>query len=185
MRVFIEIENLEQLEEEQQWDIARKTLFQLWKEDKDNVDKAIRLIAECWRIQSLWDCCINDEGLKYEDFQDVLIEVTEYGLKHFTDNINFLIVVGYMTNIIPYLFYKENKGEYFIEWENKGKSMLQKAYHLSQNNILAKVLFYGSINDVMKGNKAKEEIKPILVDLFPGNTSIEQYFREMLLCEYE
>jgi len=185
MKIFNEDKYLEQLEKEEKWKDIKKYLYEKWKNNKEDIDTTLRLGTECWNILEMWDYCINNDGLNYEDFQDALIEVTEYGLKHFTDNIKFLTVVGYMTNMLPYLFYKENKEEYFTEWENKGRSMLQKAYHLSQNNILAKVLFYGSINDVMKGNEAKEEIKPILADLFPGNTSIEQYFREMLLREYE
>jgi len=179
---FENVENLHELEQNEQWEVIRKSLYEQWLGQKDNLGILVRLALECWLVMSDWDCCINNEGLNYELFKSNLMDSYVYGLAHFGDNEKFLCLFGYMMSLFPYFFYLNNdkNSEKYLIYENKGKSMLEKAYRNFSNNPLAKVLFLGSIDQTKECDKAKMRLKLSLSSLFPGDTAIEKYFKEIL-----
>jgi len=176
------VENLCEMEKGERWEAVRKLLYEQWVGDKNNLESLIRLASECWLIMTDWDCCINNEGLNYELFKSNLMDSCSYGLEHFGDNEKILCLFGYMMSLFPYFFYSNDdpNGEEYLVCESKGKSMLEKAYRNFPDNQLAKVLFFGSIDQTKKYDEAKMMLKPSLSSLFPGDTAIEQYFKEIL-----
>jgi hypothetical protein len=176
------VENLHKMEQSEQWEAIRKLLYEKWITDKSNLKALIRLASECWLIMTDWDCCINNEGLDYELFKRNLMESCSYGLEHFDDDEKILCLFGYMMSLFPGFFYSNNDltGQAYLDYENKGKSMLEKAYNNYPDNPLVRVLFLGLADETKKYNDAKIELKPHLSSLFPGETAIEQYFKEIL-----
>ncbi len=179
---FDNVENLYELEQNEQWEAIRKSLYEQWVVDKNSLGSLIRLASECWLIMSDWDCCINNEGLDYKLFKSNLVDSCSYGLEHFSDDEKILCLFGYMMSISPYFFYSNDdpNGKEYLAYESRGKAMLKKAYRNYPNNPLVKVLFLGSTERTREYNNARIELKPYLSSLFSGDTAIEQYFKEIL-----
>ncbi|MCL2311030.1 MAG: hypothetical protein FWC41_00865 [Firmicutes bacterium] len=179
---FSILENLYDLEQDGQWEAIRKLLYKQWENHKSKLESLVTLAFECWIVLSEWHCCIKNENLNYDLFKDNLIDVYNYGIEHFDNNQIFQCLFGYMMSLFPNLFYSDDdlSGEKYVLYENKGKAMLEKSYRNNPNNLLAKVLFFGTTDKTKEYNKAREEIKPLLTTLFPGKTAIEQYFKEVL-----
>jgi len=181
------VENLQQMEQNEQWETIRKLLYEQWLGQKDSLGALIRLASECWLVMAEWNCWIKNEGLDYELFQRNLIDSCSYGLEHFGDDEKILCMFGYMMSRFPYFFYSSDDpdGKEYLAYERRGKSLLEKAYRNYPNNPLAKVLFLGSINrptkdQTTKYDEARMAIRPFLLSLFPGNTEIERYFKDVL-----
>ena len=69
----------------------------------------------------------------------------------------------------------------FLQYENKGKDMLKLSYINEPENKLYKALYLGTSNNldkIMIDNK--QEWNKIIQQLFPQNTEIEEYFKEVL-----
>lgn len=191
MRVFPVIEGLEELEKEEKWEEARVMLYNLWSTDKENLDSFLRLISECWFLVAEWDVEKTD-GLDWEVFQDTLIECMTYGIgvPRFYENTYFLCIVGYMITLLPELCFNEKTkqgtfSETFLKWESHGKEMLVKA--VKRNPIdLVMALYLGfsrknERNEEMEEMfvKARKSVRKHIGEYFPGNSAIEQYFKEV------
>lgn len=177
--MFLNIERLSEMEKLEKWEEIRVFLLGSWKKEKNNIDLAIRLGTECWYILSLWDCYINNENLVWDNFQDSLIEVTNYGLKNYNDDVSFLCIFGYMISILPYLFYKEDLDKEYEKWEEKGRQMIKIAHQKNPNHQLVKVMYLAMTNNVKGYKKARIELLLHLPELFPGNSYIEEYFKDI------
>jgi hypothetical protein len=181
MSYFINVEGLYDLEEKERWEEARLLLLNIWKEDKLNSKKLIRLLAECWYVLSLWDCCIKTEDLSFQVFQETLIECTEFGLKNLKNNSQFLCVAGHMISIFPYLFYIDDADGLYTEWEQRGIDMLCRAYEIDPDDKIIEVFNLGCASDLYNEyNKAKNLLLSRLESLFPGKTELEIYFKNTL-----
>ena len=176
------VENLHQMEQDEQWEAIRKSLYERWACQKDNLGALIRLASECWLIMTDWHCCINNEGLDYELFKRNLMDSCSYGLEHFGDDEKVLCLFGYMMSLFPYFFYSKDdpSGKEHLAYESNGKSLLKKAYHNYPDSLISKVLFLGSTDRTIEYNEAQMAIKPFVPLLFPGDTAIEQYFKGIL-----
>jgi len=184
MSYFINIDGLVELEQQERWEEARELLYKIWESDKLNSGKLIRLLSECWQVLSLWDCCIKNESLSFQVFQDTLIECTKFGLKNFNDDSRFLCVTGYMISILPYLFVVQGTEALYTEWEQKGVDMLSRAYELDPNDKVAEILNLGRTSEFFEYNKALESITPELTTLFPWETYVDVYFKDILSIRY-
>lgn len=178
---FMPVQDLVKLEKQQDWELARAVLYQIWEEDKENADKLIRVLSECWYVLSLWDCCIETDNLSYSVFQGTLRECMEFGEEKFQDNTKFLCITGYMLSLLPHLFYNSEPGFLYEKWEEKGREMLQKACESDNSDVVAKVLYYGGISFRGAYCQGKVDIASVVEDIFPEQTAIEQYFKEILL----
>jgi hypothetical protein len=180
---FSSVDYLSEMEKVEQWESIRALLYEQWTNEKDNLEKLLRLASECWLIMTDWDCCINNEEIDYDLLKSNLIETYSYGIEHFEDNTKLLCLFGYMISLFPYFFYIKNDpdGKEFLFYESKGKEMLEKAHQYDKGNLLVKVFYLGSSNrHIKKYKKAREDLKPHLLELFPGDTAIEQYFKDGL-----
>jgi len=184
MSYFIKVDGLEDLEKQEKWEEARSLLDDAWQEDKLNSDKLLRLLSECWYVLSLWDCCINTEKLSHQAFQDTLIECMNFGLLNLGNAPRFLCVAGDMASFLPYLFYNCGSGDLFVEWEQKGLEMLHKSTLLDPNDLLAKTLNLGtsahSSEYASEYAEAKKRLSSQLSSLFPSETAIELYYKDIL-----
>jgi len=168
------------MEHSEQWEAIRQMLFDQWQKDKSNFEVLIRLASECWLVLTEWDCCINNENLVFEKFKNNLIDTCIYGLKHFETKTEFLCVFGYMISLFPYFFYYgESDGRYSL-WEKRGKEMLERAHQNAPNDLLTKVLFLGSTDREREYRTEKSKLEFLLSELFPGDSAIEQYFKDVL-----
>lgn len=191
MRVFPIIEGLEELEKKEKWEEARVILYDLWSADKENLDFFMRLSSECWFLVAEWEV-EKTNGLDWEVFQDTLIECMTYGIEvpRFYENTYFLCIVGYMITLLPELCFNEKTkqgtfSETFLKWEAHGREMLAKA--VKQDPIdLVMALYLGffhknELNEEMKKKyvEARESVRKHIGKYFPGNSAIEQYFKEV------
>ena len=188
--VFVEVKGLLELERAEKWEEARALLYELWNADRENVDLFLRVFSECWYVLCEWDAVVDAKGLSWDIFQDTLIECTTYGLAHFGGDSRFLWVGGYMIKTFPYLFYrgegpdKENIAALNSKWESKGTEMSDKAARQEPNNLMAKLYSVGSYQFTVANGKdeyleIKKRLVPLLGKYFPGDTAIEEYFRDM------
>jgi hypothetical protein len=180
MSYFIDVEGLIGLEKQEKWEEARTLLYNLWESDKLNSDKLIRLLSECWYVLSLWDCCIDTENLSYQTFKDTLVKCVEYGLLKFNDNPRFLCMAGYMSSILPYLFYEGNTESLYVEWEQKGKEMLNLSTVLNGDDLISNMLSLGAKSATSEYFESVNKLLPMLNNIFPNETAIELYFRDVL-----
>ena len=182
--VFIEIQNLYKLEKEHKWKQIISLLQNKWYHDKNNIDIMLRLASECWYIMSNWDLLdLNNSDLDFDNVQSLLIETYDYFSKNCTLNNKALAIFGYMISLFPNYFYTDydKNGKIFLQYENKGKDMLKLSYINEPENKLYKALYLGTSNNldkIMIDNK--QEWNTIIQQLFPQNTEIEEYFKEVL-----
>ena len=185
--VFIEIQNLSELEKEKKWKQAIYLLKNKWNENKDDVEVILRLATECWYLMSNWEfLCLDNSDLEFQDVQNTLIETYNYFIKHCKNDNKGLAIFGYMISLFPNYFYtdKDNNGKLFLQYENIGKDMLKSAYENEPKNILYKTLYLGTTNCPNKTiDDAKHELNKIIQNLYPQNTEIEEYFKEILQNE--
>jgi len=180
MKYFVEVTELAALEKQEKWEEVRSLLFNQWNSDKNNIDRLLRLMTECWYVLVEWDCCIANEGLAFQQFKETLMLSTEYGLQHFPQNSRFLCMAGYMISLFPYLFYHDGSDSKYLELEHKGKQMLAESYALNPDDPVATVFCLGTKNQDKEYLEAKAMLSASFIDLFRGETAIEQYFRDIL-----
>jgi len=185
MRYFNDYELLSNLEKQGKWESARELLYDDWIADINNGERLVRLISECWYILSEWDTgLISDTGLSFQVVQNTLFESVEFGITNLSSDSRFLCITGYMISLFPYLFYvndsNHNTDVLYVEWEQRGSDMLQKAYQINPNDKVAEALNLGKSIGLAKYNEAKKALKPDLQHLFPGDTAIEMYFKDIL-----
>ena len=182
--VFIEIKNLQKLEKEHKWKQVISLLQNKWFQDKNNIDIMLRLASECWYIMSNWHFLnLDNSELDFDNIQNILIETYNYFSKNHTNNNKCLAMFGYMISLFPNYFYKDydKNGRIFLQFQNQGKDMLQLAYTNEPENKLYKALYLGTYNNSSKLiEDTKQELNDILQHLFPNNTEIEEYFKEVL-----
>jgi hypothetical protein len=177
---FVDVDGLEELERAEKWDDARRLLLGIWEADSDDVAKLCRVFSECWYVLVEWDCCIDTDGLDPDEFKRTLIRVTTCGMARFGRDYRFLWLAGYMISLFPYLFFGGNSDALFLEWEKKGRDMMSLATDIRPGDAIARAVYLGSGKASRAYARAKSQPRPVLSHTFPGNTAIEEYFRDVL-----
>ena len=180
--VLIEIEKLSELEQKHQWNDAVILLQNLWNKNRNNEDLLLRLATECWYLITNWDLLdLEHANLRFEDIQSILIETYNFLIEHHSGSNKIIAIFGYMISLFPNYFYTDfdQNGKLFLQFEKIGKEMLHQAY-LNGAQPLYEILYLGSIHKV-KANSSEQALKLNVRELFPGDTAVEQYFREVLL----
>lgn len=180
MRYFQNVDGLSDLEKQERWEDARLLLYKNWMYNKICANSLIRLLAECWYVLSLWDCCIDTEHLSFQAFQDTLLETVTYGIEHFSNCQKFLCMAGYMIYMLPYLFCTEHSNISYSDWENTGIHMLHRAKNCMPHDAVSDILNLGLSSDQVAFRKAKEKLSSELDNLFPKETAVEGYFNNIL-----
>jgi hypothetical protein len=84
-----------------------------------------------------------------------------------------------MASTLPHLFYSSGSGDLFAEWEQKGIEMLRKSTLLDPNDLLAKTLYLGTSAHSPEYAEAEKRLSSQLTSLFPHETVIEMYFKDI------
>lgn len=180
-RVFLEIDGLAALEQQEEWKKALKLLYELWHNDRMNVQKLCRFSSECWYVLSQWDYWMHASDLSMDQVKNDLIQATDFGIRYFENDAMFLWLSGYMISQFPFLFYNGNADEMFVRWEHIGKNMLRASVQIQPENSIAKILYWGSMPDCAEAYLAeRRRFHPYLSAAFPGHTWIEEYFKDVL-----
>ncbi|WP_100334107.1 hypothetical protein [Bacillus alkalisoli] len=168
----------DELEKQEKWYEAKNYMYLEWKNDQKDLKKFIRLSFLCWYVVVEWGC-IETTDLLHEEYENLLKELTIHGFRKYSDQPDFLWTFGYMISMFPYYF-----GEH-EEWENIGKEMLAKAYHLRPSDLISKMVYLGILDSSKLDNdtaykKACLEVSPILSLTFRGEGAFQRYFKEVL-----
>ena len=161
------------LESQERWNEAKLIMIKKWNENPVNVKAAIRLGFLCWYILVEEDC-IGGRKLGSNELESILNEVTHFGLTNFMENEDFLWCFGYMISQFPYYF-----GDYEY-WEEKGISMLKRAYELCPDDPVYQYSYLGSLPD--SGGKLKvelQQVQTVLEDRFQGEGILSDYFKDV------
>jgi len=179
MSFFLKIECLDEIEHQHKWELAVETLYNLWHEDMGNVSKLCRLISECWIILSKSESEFVLSTESFKSIKEKLINCTNRGLNSFSKEPSFLWLCGYMMTLFPYLFYDDSKDDLYSSVEKIGGELLCRAKTLEPENYLYKVSYLGvgEFNDEYV--RTRKKLQKVLNDIFPDNTMIEEYFREV------
>ena len=144
MRYFQKVDGLGILECQEKWEDIRPLLHKNWKQYETCPDSLIRLMAECWYVLTLWDCCICKEKLSYEAFKTTLLETVTFGVKHFKNYQKFLCMAGYMISVRPDLFCTKHSDTSYSDWKTMGIDMLQSANRIDPYDAVANILYLGT-----------------------------------------
>jgi len=166
-------DEINSLENKQEWQAAKDILFKEWSKNKDDLSILIRLGTLCWYVLVFWER-INTNGANETDFYNTLDIVTSYGLDKFSDNTEFLWIFSYMISSFPYYF-----GDY-CEYENLAKKMIEKAHKLSPNDPLITMLLLNDESDEYYA--LCKEVANSLKDRFKEDNSINRYFKNVFDC---
>ncbi len=115
-----------------------------------------------------------------EDLSKELNKELKFGLKNFENIPEFNFIAGYTITIFPYEF-----GDY-IELEKYGKQLLFKASKLEPNNVLFKMVFFGSLentNDEQKKeyNNLKSKVSKEILENYFGNGLLNKYYNQVFI----
>ena len=127
----------------------------------------------CWYV-------LTEEGpleiqdVDFDELETILRQVTDFGLVNFGTNEDFLWCFGYMISLFPYYF-----GE-FEYWEEKGISMLKRAYEICPDEPVYKYSYLGSFpNSDEKLKDEFQKVHVVLKDRFQGNGVLSEYFKSV------
>lgn len=162
---------VDQLEEEEKWFEAYHYMKEEWNHNPTFKTTA-RLSFFCWQMIEEWGF-YPDTGLDYDELQNTLRELTEYGLRNYKDEPEYLWILGYMSSIIPYPF-----GDY-EEWEEKGVFFLKRAHELKPDDPIFSFFYKGDRLSKREYQKEKLALVPIIRQRFQGNGVLQSYFREI------
>lgn len=149
---FYTRKDLEQIEKEETLlkEYTQK-ICNIWEKDKC-VSNTILLIKEIWYVLSFWTQ-IATSKLEYEDLKKILLFSNEYGRKHYFNNYEFLFFSGYMMSVLPYLFITDNSENEYVQIEENGNKMIEKAYEINCNEWSKLIMLR-----IYSGNKVREKI---------------------------
>lgn len=171
-------EKVDTLECQEKWNEAKDYMYEEWKKDSLSLKKYLRLSFLCWYIV-VESGCLNDPSINSEEYENILLEIKDFGFNHFGRDSEFLWIYGYMVSLFPYYF-----GEY-EEWEEKGQQMIYEAHQLRpQDSIIKLVYIRGLPSSVVPGIKDLEQtVNEALPLRFKGNGELQRYFKEVLKSE--
>ena len=109
------------------------------------------------------------------------MKAMEYGLSNCHDDATFLWMAGYTLSLSPHLFCKNGNDAAYAAWEQRGKRLLQSAVQLEPVNLIAKVFYLGTQTISEEYLTLKAQVAPCLEQLFPGDSAVEVYFKDVLM----
>ncbi len=176
---WVEVDTLENKGE---WNEAKSLLIENWNQNPNDLKTVIRLGFLCWYVLvEEGPLNIQEEDVDFDELETILHQVTDFGLANFGANEVFLWSFGYMISLFPYYF-----GE-FDYWEEKGFSMLKRAYEICPGEPVYKYSYLASFSnsDEKQYNDVIQKLQVGLKNKFQGNGALSEYFKEVLRYEYE
>ncbi|WP_341226947.1 hypothetical protein [uncultured Arcticibacterium sp.] len=173
----MELKAILQLENEEKYEAALTKYRQAYFEKPSDF--------EIWKHYYffLWYLNVEDGSLGLQEFVKInnlsleLEQISNDGIKKYSQIAEGLFVLGYTINLFPYLF-----GEY-VEWEQKGKEMMVGAANLEPNNIIYSMVVLGlgvEIQGNLNYKMVCKKAAPIVNDKFSSNGLLNSYFKAVL-----
>ncbi|WP_214772211.1 hypothetical protein [Exiguobacterium sp. s39] len=167
---------VDRLEKQKKWNEAKVYLLKSWRQHPEDIKTVIRLGFFCWYVTfEHGPLEITEKDIDIEDLESLLKEVTHDGLRHFMNHEDFLWCFGYMISMTPYYFGEDD------EWEEKGISMLRRAYELYPDEPIYTYSYFGSfLNTHGLLENESQHIQQVLEDRFKGERLLSEYFKSMV-----
>jgi hypothetical protein len=126
----------------------------------------------------LWNA-IEDATTEFNERIEVnklLQKLFDEGKNNFSELADFNFITGYTVSIFPYEY-----GDY-DDLEFEANQMLKKATEMEPENLIYKLVYFGSISNVDKEEYRKLEIEssPKVLETFSGKGTLNKYFRQIL-----
>lgn len=160
---------------------TNRELYILWKQNKRD-DIFLLLYTQLWMaLEEVYMENVIDYYKKDCYEKKLFFELVEYQKRFFKKNIKIQLLTGYFYATTEYLFFL-NKENDIYNIVDEGKNIIKKLYDNNQEKFEV-YIFYICI---LQGKRKKwiknrkwylREIKK----LFPSNSEIDQYFREIFL----
>lgn len=157
-----------------------RTLYIKWLDTKDE-ELFLVLYTYAWFFADDVYC---DSPEKFYDEntyeKELFFELLEYGKKYLQKNVKFMLLTGYIYNT-TWHYFGGNMDYDCEEIEEEGKRIILDLYNEYPESLGIKC-FYGMLYGFKKACicDGKEEIKEVVYELFPSNSQIDMYFREIL-----
>ena len=166
------LQNIFELEDAEKFEEVYKIYYDLYLEDK--------LDYEIWKhfYFFLWTA-IEDAPSEFNEkinHNEMMQKMFEDGKKYFYDLADFNFIAGYTVSIFPYEY-----GNY-DDLEIEANKMLKKATEIEPENLIYKLVYYRSLENVDKVEyrKLETESAPKILETFSGKGTLNKYFRQVL-----
>lgn len=161
------------LESKEKWNEAKSYLIKYWRQNPKDLKTVIRLGFFCWYVL-VEEGPLEIKNVDFDELESLLNEVTHFGLANFMTSKDFLWCFGYMISLFPYHF-----GDY-EHWEEKGISMLKRAYELCPDEPVFKYSYLTSFpNTYGKLKDELQQVQAVLEDRFTGEGVLSVYFKSV------
>ncbi len=175
-----------ELEKMNKWKSLAYVVYQNWKDEPYRLEHVLCAGTELWYIRLIIDYFEDWSPHPYgielanrEEIEDMLMDVTRCGLKHFHNNSTFNAYFGYMFKVMPY-FFKDYNGDY-VGWQQKGISMMRYSYMLDSLNPLAKAMYYEiDCDNESDYIQACQELWKQIDPIEWGQSEVQMYFYSVL-----
>ncbi|MED4784686.1 hypothetical protein [Brevibacillus choshinensis] len=166
-------EDVDLLESQGKWNEAKETLIKHWNMNRTDLKILIRLGFFCWYVL-VEEGPLGITGVDFDELENVLHEVTIFGLDNFAYNEDFLWSFGYMISLFPYHF-----GDY-EHWEAKGNQMLKQVNDMYPDDPIYKYSYLGSLPGSYGQHKSVFlELQAIIDERFQGEGVLSGYFKSV------
>jgi hypothetical protein len=175
------LQNIFELEEAEKFEEVYKIYSDLFLEDKSDY--------EIWKhfYFFLWTA-IEDAPTEFDEkinLREMMRKMFEDGKKSFSNLADFNFIAGYTVSIFPYEY--GNDAYDYDKFEIEAFQMLKKATELKPENLIYKLVYYRSLDNVDKVEyrKLEAESAPKILETFSGKGALNKYFRQVLTYRIE
>ena len=164
-----------QLETDSNFEAALNEYRQLFRSNIEDL--------ELWKFYYffLWYISVEDIALGLENFNEEnqinfdLLTLTKFGIENYSNNPEALFVMGYTVSVYPYIFPE------LQNWEDCGRSMLEKASNLVPLDDIYKLAYLGSHSyNEPEYNALCKQTTGQVKSRFRGNGLLNSYFIDVL-----
>lgn len=209
-RIFSDIPDVNLLEKEEKWYEACRALYGMWKENRDDLEKLMRLLWECWYLDVEDLCFVNFTEEESDDVRHMFREAYRYGEEHFDRDGKYRWITGYMLSIEGFLMYDltvyqeqlKIPGIHILDLaEQEAEYRLISAIGILPDEIVRREGYLGTVRDAAAKQERKrirklfekkrltadekEEKQKIEKEMEENNRKIKEYFpSDSLIDEY-
>jgi hypothetical protein len=164
--------NIFELEEAEEFDKVFEIYSDLYSKSKSDY--------EVWKhfYFFLWTAIedASNEFIEKINLRKLMQNMFDEGKRNFSELADFNFIAGYTVSIFPYEY-----GDY-DDLEIEANQMLKKATEIEPENLIYKLVFWGSLQTVdnEKYKKAEIEAAPKVLEVFSGKGTLNKYFRQVL-----
>ena len=160
---------------------TNRELYILWKQNKRD-DIFLLLYTQLWMaLEEVYMENVIDYYKKDCYEKKLFFELVEYQKRFFKKNIKIQLLTGYFYATTEYLFFL-NKENDIYNIVDEGKNIIKKLYDNNQEKLEVYIFYICILQGKRKKwiKKRKRYLREIK-KLFPSNSEIDQYFREIFL----